>query len=171
MPTETAPLARGAHLRVRPVTVADRDRIAAGFERLSAESRYRRFLSPKPRLSGAELTYLTDIDHRTHAAFAAVDERDGSLIGIARYAVPVAEPESTTADVSVVVADEWQGQGIGTLLAMVAVRAAAANGMRTLTAATLGENRPARSLLRRLGFRTVSIGGGVVDLELDLDAV
>src|SRR5690349_3288667 len=119
MPTAAAHVADGARLRVRPVTVADRDRLVEGFERLSAESRYRRFLGPKPRLSGAELTYLTDIDHRTHAAFAAVDERDGSFLGISRYAVAPGEPEPTTADISVVVLDEWQGRGIGTLLATV----------------------------------------------------
>lgn len=154
---------------MRTVTVADRDRLVAGFDRLSAESRYRRFLGPKPSLSGNELTYLTDIDHRTHAAFAAVDERDGSFLGIARYAVSPGEPESTTADISVVVLDEWQGRGIGTLLAVVAVRAAALNGMHMLTATTFGENRPARALLRLLDFRTVSIGGGLVGLELELD--
>jgi len=102
MTTATARVVDGACLRVRPVTVADLDRLVAGFDRLSAESRYRRFLGPKPALSGAELTYLTDIDHRTHAAFAAVDERDGSFLGIARYAVSPGEPESTTADISVV---------------------------------------------------------------------
>jgi GNAT superfamily N-acetyltransferase len=168
MPAAAACVADGARLRVRPVTVADRDRITAGFEKLSRDSRYRRFLGPKTRLSNAELTYLTDIDHRTHAAFAAVDECDGSFVGIARYAIPAGQPGSTTADLSVVVLDDWQGRGIGTLLAVVAVRAAAANGMRRLTGTTLGDNRPARALLRRLGFRTVSMGGGLVDLELEL---
>src|SRR4051812_7943055 len=91
----------GAHLRVRSVTPADRDRIAAAFEGLSPESRYRRFLGPKPKLSASELTYLTDIDHRSHEALAAVDSED-RIVGVARYAVPRNDPDSTTADLSVV---------------------------------------------------------------------
>src|SRR3954452_2997026 len=126
----------GAHLRGRPVTPADRERLVAAFEGLSPESRYRRFMGPKKRLSAFELTYLTDIDHRTHEAFAAVDASD-RIVGVARYAVPSDDPTSTTADMSVVVADDWQRRGIGTMLSAEAVRAAAANGMRRLTATTL----------------------------------
>jgi hypothetical protein len=50
-------LADGRRLRVRPLGPADRDRLTALFARLSPESRYRRFLSPKPELMPRELVY------------------------------------------------------------------------------------------------------------------
>ena len=72
--------------------------------------------------------------------------------------------------VAVEVADELQGMGIGTALARRVVRRARANGFALLTATALWENRPARALLRRLGFHARGSTGGVIDLELELDS-
>ena len=80
-------LADGSRVRTRPIKPADRDALADGFARLSAKSRYRRFLGPKPTLSARELTYLTEVDHVTHEAVVAFDEADGRMVGVARYAV------------------------------------------------------------------------------------
>ena len=44
-----------------------------GFERLSPESRYRRFLAPMPELSEAAVRYLTEIDHHDHEAMIALE--------------------------------------------------------------------------------------------------
>ena len=161
---ETSDLtAYGVPIAVRPLCAADRDRLAAAFGRMSERSRRLRFLGPKPRLSRAELTYLTDVDQRRHAAFAAIDPDDGAIVGVARYA---AEPELPgTADVAFFVADAWQGQGIATLLARRLVEHADAQGIARLAASTFAENRPARAVLRRLGFTTRAIGAGVVELE------
>ena len=153
----------GIPFEVRPLTRADRDRLAAAFGRLSERSRVRRFLGPKPKLSSAELTYLTDVDQVTHAAVAAIDPDDGAIVGVARYAPEPATPG--VADLALFVADAWQGQGIGTTLGTELVRRADANGIARLTATTFADNREARGLLRKLGFSTVAIGGGVVELE------
>jgi RimJ/RimL family protein N-acetyltransferase len=156
----------GIPLAVRPIAPADRQHLSAAFERLSDASRTRRFLGPKPRLSAAELTYLTDVDHRTHEALVAVEPADGRIVGVARYAPELSEPG--TADLAVVVADEWQRQGIATMLTRLLVRRAEANAVRRLTATTFADNRPARAVLRGLGFRAVGIGPGVLELELRL---
>ena len=74
-----------ALVNVRPIDSRDRDAFSAWFGQLSDESRRRRFLGPKPRLSGRELTYLTEVDHVSHTALVAVDDV-GQLIGEARYA-------------------------------------------------------------------------------------
>jgi hypothetical protein len=50
------------------------------------------------------------------------------------------------------------------------VRCARANGFTLLTAMTLWENRPARALLRGLGFRARASQGSEIDLELQLAA-
>ena len=64
-------LTDGTPVRLRPLGPADRERLRAGFERLSPESRYRRFLSPTPRLTERMLTYLTDTDGWNHVAIVA----------------------------------------------------------------------------------------------------
>ena len=78
-------LADGTRLLLRPLSADDRAGLAALFARLTPESRYRRFLSPERELTPRELTYFTDIDHIHHEAFAAVDRRDSSIVGVGRY--------------------------------------------------------------------------------------
>jgi RimJ/RimL family protein N-acetyltransferase len=159
-------LADGTHLRFRPIGSGDRTGLAALFARLTPESRRRRFLSPKPELTHRELVYFTDIDHVKHEAVAAVDERDGWIVGVGRYAQFA--DRAGVADVAVEVADELQGMGVGTALARCTVLRARENGFTLLTATTLWENRPARALLRRLGFRARSSHGSEIELELEL---
>lgn len=160
-------LADGTRFRFRPVGPSDRDGLAALLARLTPESRRRRFLSPKRELTARELVYFTDIDHVKHEAIAAVDQRDGSIVGVGRY-VHVAD-RAGVAEVAVEVADELQSMGIGTAVARRLVERARANGFTLLTATTLWENGPARALLRRAGFRGRASHGGEIELDLELE--
>jgi RimJ/RimL family protein N-acetyltransferase len=165
--TEALVLGDGTRLLLRQIDAEDSDGLAALFARLTPESRRRRFLSPKPRLTARELAYLTDIDHVHHEAIAAVDQRDGSIVGVGRYADHADRPR--IADVAVEVADELHGMGIGTALGRRTVKRARANGLTHLTATTLWENRSARAALRRLGFRARGSHGSEVEFELELN--
>jgi GNAT superfamily N-acetyltransferase len=157
-------LGDGSRLRVRPIDTADRGPLAEAFERLSDRSRHHRFLGPKPRLSTRELEYLTEIDHVTHEALVAIDETTGHIVGVGRYAT--GNGGGTVAEMALAVADAWQRRGIGHALAVGLVERARANGITSLTGVTLSDNRAARALLDRLGFRVCSVGGGVVELEV-----
>jgi GNAT superfamily N-acetyltransferase len=159
-------LANGTRVCLRPVGAHDRDGLARLFARLGPESRYRRFLFPKRELTPGELASLTEVDHVNDEAIAAVDQLDGSIVGVGQYAHnrdPVG-----SASVAVAVEDGLQSMGLGTALARYTVQRARTNGFTLLTAATLWQNRPARALLRRLGFRAYSSEGGVIELELPL---
>jgi RimJ/RimL family protein N-acetyltransferase len=156
----------GRVFQLRRFGVGDRDGLARLFTRLGSESRYRRFLSPKPELTARELTYLTDIDHVDHEAVAAIDCSDGSLAGVARY---IRDPKRPcAAEVSLEVADELQRLGIGTALATRLVARAQASDLAVLTASALRENRAARAIMQRFGFRPKPSRGPVIDLELTL---
>ena len=156
----------GARFVLRPLCVSDREAVRAIFAWMSPESRRRRFLTAKPELSDRELTYLTDVDHVHHEALTAIDRRDGSIVGVARY---VRWPErASAADVAIEVADDLQRNGIGLMLAEALIRRARENGITVLTATTLWENRPARALLRRLRFRARASYGSEIELELEL---
>jgi RimJ/RimL family protein N-acetyltransferase/ketosteroid isomerase-like protein len=164
--TDQLVLADGRLVRLEQLEAGDSDRFAALFARLTPESRRRRFLSPKRDLTPRELSYLTDVDHIQHDAIAAVDELDGSIVGVGRYANTADRPG--VAEVAVEVADELQGMGIGTALATLTVQRAQANGFALLTATTLSENQPARALLRGLGFRARGSYGVEIEHELKL---
>lgn len=159
-------LADGTPITLRPVGATDRLALASLFARLGPESRRARFFLPKPELSARELTYFTDIDHHHHEAVAAINQRDHSFVGVARY-VDVPD-RAGVAEVAIEVADEFQRKGIGMLLASLIIQRAHANGLELLTATTLWENRAARGLLRRHGFRARRSRGAEIEHELRL---
>jgi RimJ/RimL family protein N-acetyltransferase len=164
MGSTTVTTSHGIPLEVRPLGADDRDRLAGAFASMSAKTRYERFLGPKPKLTTAELTFLTDIDHRAHEALGAFDPTDGRLVAIARY---VSWPDQPgTADLACVVTDAWQGQGIGTLLTRGVLALAARNDIRRLTASTFASNERARALLRKFRFRARWTGSDVIELDL-----
>lgn len=127
----------------------DKGAIAAGFERLSPESRYRRFFTAMSRLSDADLRYLTEVDHRDHEAVIGFDD-DGEPVGVARY---VRGEIPNEAEVAVAVVDDWQGKGAGTALLERLVERARENGVERFVASVLSENEDALEL-----FRSISPG-------------
>ncbi len=56
---------------IRPIRADDGERLSASHARLSPESRYRRFLSAKPELTGADVRYLVEVDGIDHIALVA----------------------------------------------------------------------------------------------------
>jgi RimJ/RimL family protein N-acetyltransferase len=161
-------LADGRRLTIRPIERHERDRDRRLFMRLTHESRYRRYLTPKPTLSERELDHLLDIDHVNHEALAAVDESDGSFVGAARYVRLMDQPD--IADVAIEVADDVQRQGVGTALAIRTLERARANGLACVTATTLADNAPAHALLRLLHFRARTRRSHEIEYGLDLSS-
>lgn len=159
-------LSDGTLIRIEPLRRGDRAAVVGLFARLSAESRLRRFLSPKSSLSDREVAFLTDVGRVDRAAMTAVDVRDGSVLGIARYAEYAARPG--VADTAVAVADDVQRRGIGTALMLRLIACARANGFHQLTATTSWENRAARALMRRTGFQARGSAGAEIELALEL---
>jgi RimJ/RimL family protein N-acetyltransferase len=127
----------GSELTIRQVQPDDKQLLADGLERLSSQSRYRRFFRPLDRFSERDLAYLTEIDHHDHEALAAIDPPTGHLVGVARY-VRGAEPH--LAEVSVVVGDPWQRRGVATLLLEQLVERARAAGITHFVALVMDEN-------------------------------
>ena len=171
MPTRsrgrTVTLRDGARVRLRPIAAEDKPLLAASFERLSEESRYRRFLTAKSRLSAPELAYLVDqVDHSDHEAITALDTDTGALLGIARYVRSAEDPE--TAEVAVTVADDWQRRGLGRALLDRLADRARREGVRRFSALVLGENRAALGLFADLGELRRRTGAGDVELLIDL---
>jgi GNAT superfamily N-acetyltransferase len=174
MTTDTATngalvLGDGRRFLIRPLSSRDRDQLGALFLRLGPESRLSRFFSPKRELTPRELTFFTEVDQVRHAALAAVDARDLSIVAVARYVTYTHTP--ATAEVAVEVADDLQRAGIGTYLMTRIVERAVANRVAVLTARTRYGNPAGRALSRRLGFRPSAGGGGAETCwQLDLRA-
>lgn len=142
----------GTEVLVRPIRPDDKDLLVDGLARLSPESVYRRFLSPKPRFSSGELRYLTEIDGHDHVALVALRPDDpGHLVAVARFVRLADDP--VAAEAAIVVGDDHQGRGLGKLLALRLADEARARGIIRFEATILGENAPARRLMAAIARR------------------
>lgn len=111
---ERAVLRDGSTIHVRSIEPGDHERLRRAFERLSPESRYRRFLGAIAQLSESRLRYFTEVDHFDHEALVAIDPDHGELVGVARYMR--LDNKAAAAEVAMAVADDWHARGVATLL-------------------------------------------------------
>lgn len=154
-------------VEIRPIQPDDKDALRRGFDRLSERSRYRRFLSPRGPLTEAELRYLTEVDHRDHEALVALEPGTGEGVGVARF-VRSAE-DRHVAELAVAVVDDWQGRGVGSLLAAELAQRAREEGITCFTALALAENDAMLGILQELGqVRSGRPQLGTVELAVDL---
>lgn len=149
---EVVTLKDGRLAALRCVRPSDRALFVNGFRRLSDESRYRRFFTPKPRLSERELDYLTAIDGEHHFALglALCDEAGEPLnedagLGVARFIRLAEDPD--TAESAIAVVDEAQGLGLGRLLFKRLVEAATEREVRRFRTEVLSSNNAMRGLV------------------------
>lgn len=163
-------LADGTRVLVRPLLPGDRAELAAGYEQLSPASRRRRFFATPDRLSEHVLDYLTNLDYRTHFAWAAfaLDEPDSPGIAVARYICD--HRDATVAEIAVTVLDRYQHRGLGTLLTQLLADVAVRNGVRSFVSYVLWENAEAVARLRDEGARISPAEPGMARIEIDLPA-
>ncbi|MEA2389917.1 MAG: hypothetical protein QOK31_26 [Solirubrobacteraceae bacterium] len=162
-------LRNGLVVELRPIRPDDKTELASALDRLSPESRRRRFLTAKPRFTSGELRYLTEVDGENHVALVAVTP-DGHIAGVGRFVRLPEAPE--TAEFAIVVGDAVQGQGLGSALAVALADAARARGVRRFAATALSDNVAVHRLLRTIAGRLEPArrGGGIDEFVAELAA-
>lgn len=165
-PVPDAPIL--APLLLRPIRADDLDRLRNFVRHLSPRTGYQRLLSSRIPTE-KELRCWTALDRSREGALVATMVHGGEtrILGVARY---VREASGGDAEMAVVLADAWQGRGLGTELLRALVDMARVDGVQRLTGTTLSTNAAAIALVRRVGFRTrrdpASAVFTLVDLEL-----
>ncbi len=163
-------LADGEAVTVRPILPDDKQALRAGMAALSRESRRFRFFSAVEQLTEQQLAYFTEIDYDDHFAWVAIAgdpaSRAARGIGVARYIRDRTDPQSS--EWAIVVIDEYQRRGVGTVLLRHLARSARTHGIRHFLATVLAENDPMLDVARGLGGRTRFIGDGLVEVDVEL---
>jgi GNAT superfamily N-acetyltransferase len=157
-----------SELVVRPIRPEDKGAIVTGFERMSPESRYRRFFSPLQRLTERDLAYLTEVDHHDHEALIAFAADTREPVGVARF---IRGSVPAEAEVAVTVVDDWQGKGAATALLECLVERAREEGIERFVALVLSENKEALDLFRHAPGQTSEprrSASGHLELLIDL---
>ena len=158
-------LADGSLVHVRPIRPDDEGRLVALYDQLSERTAYQRFFATKRRLPPDWAHFLADVDYVRRLALVATGAHapDADVVAVARYE-PTEEP--TTAEVALVVRDDWQNRGLGALLFRALLDAATRRGIATFRASVLADNQRMLHLIARLGdVRRRRAEHGVVDLE------
>jgi ribosomal protein S18 acetylase RimI-like enzyme len=133
-------------VRVRQAGGADHAALRAFLAGLSPRSRYLRFFAGGVPASPAMLRLLAG---ERPGIDALVATRDGMIIGHA-MAVDSATDGGAAADVGVVVADSWQGRGVGSGLMRALAARAEARGTTALVMDVLTENRQVLAMIDSL---------------------
>jgi RimJ/RimL family protein N-acetyltransferase len=151
---------------VRPIAPEDAEALVRGFERLSEQSRYQRFLTGLRELNESEVRYLTDVDHRDHEALIAFEAGGEDAVGFARF---VRNADGDSAEAAVTVIDEWQGRGLGGALTRLLADRAREEGVVRFTALLLASNVQIQDVFRSLGpTRVISSDAGTLEIEVEI---
>ena len=162
--TSTVVLGDGSAATIRPIEPDDAPALAAFHEQQSAESKYRRFFSPKPTLRDQELERFTNVDFVDRVAFVVEDH--GEFVAWASYE---RLQNRTDAEVAFMVGDDQHGRGIATLLLEHLAAVARTNGIERFTAQTLGDNGAMLAVFSKAGWPVHRrFESGVIDVDFPL---
>ena len=148
--SRTEALPCGTAITIRPIQPSDRAMEQTFIRHLSQRSRHLRFFTPIRELSNAMLDRFTHIHFPDNMAFIATASSGVTEIGVARYSMT----DDNCAEFAVVVADAWQGLGVGTLLLRHLFRCAEIAGIKKVEGTVLRENRNMLKFARGFGFET-----------------
>jgi RimJ/RimL family protein N-acetyltransferase len=143
----------GREVTLRAIGEADAPAIVRAFERLTAESRYSRFMQHKRQLDPAALNRGVHPRPGRDFAFVATvpTAEDIDIVGAAQY-VRAEENDARTCEFAITVAEDWRGSGLaGNLLACL-VRRARRDGYTMMEGAVIAGNAPMLALARKLKF-------------------
>jgi GNAT superfamily N-acetyltransferase len=159
----------GREIEIRALRPDDKDDMLAAVGRTGMQSLQRRFFVVKRGFSEKEIAFFMNIDFANHVALVALAEEEGRtvIVGGGRYIVT----EPGKAEIAFVVIDDYQGQGVGTLLMRHLAVIARKAGLKELIAEVLPENAAMRKVFSKFGFQTRrSTDPQVVHLVLSLQA-
>jgi RimJ/RimL family protein N-acetyltransferase len=105
------------------------------------------------------------VDYSRNMVILAIigKEENASVVGVGQYII---DEKNHTAEVALVVRDDYQGQGLGRELQAYLTYIAKKSGLLGFTAEVLENNEAALNLLKDMGYEVVSKEGGTYDMKL-----
>ena len=138
---------------LRPVKISDEPLLKDFFYSLSDQSLFRRFISVRKDMPHERLQEFVIIDHTKEMMILATvrDEEAEKAVAVGQYGI---NGDTHTAEVALVVRDDFQNKGIGTELLSYLTYLAKRGGLLGFTAEVLVENKPMQHLFEKMGFDT-----------------
>ncbi|HZU32973.1 MAG TPA: GNAT family N-acetyltransferase [Candidatus Angelobacter sp.] len=162
----------GTHFTVRPIRPDDEPLLADFHRHLSEETVYRRYFSPlrlDMRVEHERLLKRCLIDYHDEMALVATYIDPSGHERLAAVGRLIKIPNSNSAEVAFVVADQHQHHGLGTYLLGRIIGIARDEGLDTLEAVMLADNFSMKNLFRHWEFRFSQVQGSEITARLTLD--
>lgn len=160
----------GREIEVRPIRGEDSTNLLTFHNQLSEESIRFRYFHNKTGLSKSDLSHLTQINYDRQMAFIAEQtHEDGSkeILGVSRIWT---DPDNIRTEFSVIIRDDLQGLGLGSLLMKTIIAYAKGVGTLEMIGKIMVDNHPMRGLMKHLGFKsTYNLDEQVIDSVLTLN--
>ncbi|WP_434777165.1 GNAT family N-acetyltransferase [Neisseria sp. Ec49-e6-T10] len=145
-------LPNGTNVTIRAIRPEDATMLQNLVKNLSEESRYNRYLSNIKQLPQNTLARFSQLDYDKEMAIVMVYQNSAGqeeMLGVARY---TAEPDNESCEFAVEVADDWQGNGIATILMHKLFIAAKEQGLKVMRGEVLSTNENMKKFMKKLGF-------------------
>ncbi len=144
-------LPNGTDMVIRPIRPEDAEIEQAFIRKLSQQAKYFRFMQSINELSPQLLARFTQIDYNREMALIAVVSVNGqeTEIGVARY---ITNPDGRSCEFAIVIADNWQRQGIAHRLMQLLIEIARSHALQLMEGDVLADNHEMLNLMSKLGF-------------------
>ncbi|GAA4936456.1 putative N-acetyltransferase YhbS [Nonomuraea thailandensis] len=150
--------------QIRPARPDDEERIRRFLAGLSLHTQTLRFFTGVSKPAAGLVRALLSVDERRDALVATTG--CGEIVGHAMSF----KGGCADVEIAVVVADDWQGRGLGPRLVDTLLLRASVRGARTVGMDVLGENRRVLRLVRRLWpDATMKVASGTVEVTAMID--
>ena len=158
------PMRGGGQYTMRPIRPDDASMLQDFMRSLSDQARYYRFVSTTREHSERMLARYTLIDYDREMALVAVFRQrtpgaEGTfteterIIGVSRY---ITNPDLSSCEFSLVVDDQFSGQGLGSRLMLSIMDVARQKGLNEIEGLVLSKNSGMLKLMNSLGFHIKS---------------
>lgn len=162
----------GPMVTIRPIRPEDEPLLTQFHQNLSDRTvylRYFQYMRFEQRVSHERLTRICFIDYDRQMALVAEQQDpaagEPAILGVARL---IKTRTSGEMEFAVLVADQYQGRGLGSQLLERVIQFARDEGMQRITGSILAENVSMQALCKRLGFVLRHEDGPVLRADLNL---
>ncbi len=157
---------KGLKVIMRPVRISDEPLVKDFFYSLSDSSIYKRFISVRKHIPHERLQEFVVVDHTKEKVILVTngDSEKEVVYAIGQYGI---DERSHSAEVALVVRDEYQNQGIGSVLLEYLTTLAKKQGLLGFTAEVISSNQAMLHLFKKMGFHIEKkLSEGVYELTM-----
>lgn len=156
---------KGLEIFLRPVKISDEPLLKEFFYSLSDQTIYKRFISARTDMPHERLQEFCVIDYKKEMVILAIipkKERE-KVVGVGQYAI---NEDTHTAEIAIVVRDDYQNKGIGRVLLEYLAEIAKKKGLLGFTAEVLADNKPMLHLFESIFNIEKKLENGIYNLKM-----